>query len=381
MPKKNILVICEFLSGKGGTETVLRDFAQKFGNNHDYSISILLVGYNTNDFLWLNGLNFEIMPSFEDSVKKYRRSNLWARTFLRGGLKKLAANIIKIRKIRQYIATHDFNIVLSTTAQFIPILRKIKRNSQKSFSIFYWDHMAASFYKKNHKKFVDQVLQADGFLAISSGIKNSLLEMGAAQEKVHLIYNPIHRKQKTIHPKKNNIKFIYMGRLMCYGQKRCSDLIEAASLIKDKNFSVDIYGDGDDREVLENQVSLYKLTDKINFLGWIQQPWDKVEYADALLLVSSYEGLPMVIGESLSYGIPVISSNCDCGPADMIQPHVNGYLYPVSDIKELSKLMLNIIEQKENFEPENIKNSIEYLYIDNYINRLDVIFNACLSEN
>ena len=56
----------------------------------------------------------------------------------------------------------------------------------------------------------------------------------------------------------------------------------------------------------------------ITWHGWVDKPWEKINSASCTLLLSKFEGFPMVILESLSYGIPVISSDCPTGPEDLI---------------------------------------------------------------
>lgn len=55
------------------------------------------------------------------------------------------------------------------------------------------------------------------------------------------------------------------------------------------------------------------------------------EKASIFVMTSRFEGLPMVLLESQSYGIPAVSLACKCGPRDIIEDGVNGFL--VEDVK------------------------------------------------
>ncbi|MFH4175966.1 hypothetical protein WAJ79_23755, partial [Acinetobacter baumannii] len=85
------------------------------------------------------------------------------------------------------------------------------------------------------KDFVRNMNVADYFLAISTGIKKSLLQLGILDTKIGLIYNPI-KKQEISKFNVEKIKFIYVGRLFLYGQKRCMDIIHAIKKIEDLDF-------------------------------------------------------------------------------------------------------------------------------------------------
>ena len=83
------------------------------------------------------------------------------------------------------------------------------------------------------------------------------------------------------------------------------------SLIEDDfEYELDIIGDGPDRTYLENLAVELNIDKNINWLGWVDKPWEKVELATALILSSDYEGCPMVLIQSLGRGIPVIATDC-----------------------------------------------------------------------
>lgn len=45
--------------------------------------------------------------------------------------------------------------------------------------------------------------------------------------------------------------------------------------------------------------------------GWSQEPWDIAYNTDLLLIPSRFEGVPLVMLEALSLGIPILASNRD----------------------------------------------------------------------
>jgi UDP-D-galactose:(glucosyl)LPS alpha-1,6-D-galactosyltransferase len=89
------------------------------------------------------------------------------------------------------------------------------------------------------------------------------------------------------------------------------------------------------------------ISDRVIWHGWLDNPWDEIHEATALVLTSDYEGLPMVIGEAMTRGVPVISTDCPTGPADYIEQGVNGWLIPTGDQSMLLEALRQVIHLSE----------------------------------
>ena len=63
-------------------------------------------------------------------------------------------------------------------------------------------------------------------------------------------------------------------------------------------------------------------------------------------MTSRYEGLPMVLMEAMSYGLPCVSFACPCGPTDLIQSSY-GSLVPDNDIKEFAVALMDWMKNDE----------------------------------
>lgn len=61
----------------------------------------------------------------------------------------------------------------------------------------------------------------------------------------------------------------------------------------------------------------------------------------------AFEGLPLVIIEAMSCGVPVVSYACPCGPQDIIADGHDGFLVPVNNEKVLADRICRLIEDKE----------------------------------
>lgn len=211
------------------------------------------------------------------------------------------------------------------------------------------------------------LLYADYHFSITNEITNQFKNLQGHVNNVFTIYNPIEKSHDTIHDPEIPT-FVSIGRLS--SQKNNIELLKAATLLpKNLPWKIIIYGDGQEKNSLEKYVKDNNLSSRIFFKGWVDNPWSKIKKASALILTSRYEGFGMVLAESISKGLPVISSNCPVGPSDIINSD-NGFLYEIGDLKSLVSICEKFIENKVSFDRERIKESINRFYEKEYFDNL-----------
>lgn len=144
-----------------------------------------------------------------------------------------------------------------------------------------------------------------------------------------------------------NKRMIAVGRLSY--QKGFDRLIEAWLLVNKKHpdWILDIYGGGELKDSLNKQIHDAGLSSVIH----IQNPTNAItqEYlsSSSLLMTSRYEGLPMVLMEAMSVGLPSVCFNFKCGPTDIIHDGINGLLVPNDEINLFAEAVCHIIENEE----------------------------------
>jgi glycosyltransferase involved in cell wall biosynthesis len=134
-----------------------------------------------------------------------------------------------------------------------------------------------------------------------------------------------------------------VGRL--WHQKRIKDLIWAADLLKviRDDAHLLIIGDGPQRENLERFCEACRMQDKVHFLGQRNDVMRWMPHFSLLWLASSYEGLPNVVMEAMSVGVPVVATDIS-GNRDLVTHGVNGFLTPVGDRAGLGRFAHKILE-------------------------------------
>lgn len=162
------------------------------------------------------------------------------------------------------------------------------------------------------------------------------------QKKSCIILNPVDEKFYKVQRSNAPAGIVTIGRLS--KQKNHKLLLDAYFLAcKDITDDLFIYGEGDKLEELKKYVQELGIKERVHFQGFTKEP-EKV-YANAKLFVlsSDYEGLPNVLMEAMSCGVPCISTDCPCGgPKMLIENGSNGLLVPVKGIIELKNAVENL---------------------------------------
>lgn len=100
-----------------------------------------------------------------------------------------------------------------------------------------------------------------------------------------------------------------------------------------------IFGEGELRAELTALADSLEIGEKVELPGRSTMLLHKMNPCGMFVLSSDYEGLPNVLLEAMCMGMPSISTDCRCGPGDLIEDGVNGLLVPVGDADSLCEAM------------------------------------------
>lgn len=339
----------------GGTETVLRHWHNFFNDSEtELNVHFVLPFVHKGDTVF-------------GKVQSKEKMHMCLRIFNN----KLLIQFFGSLYLLFYLVLTNADFVVVLSPKYIRLSAAVRRVFKKKYNIISWMHFSLD------KMFTDQrqaFKKADYHFAISSGIKYQLINMGIDSKKISVIFNPVESKQKSI-KRSMEPKYLYIGRIEKEKQKNLNELISGFRKVLNvlPTACLDIWGDGADRHVLENEVREYHLENQVVFHGWNENPWQHVYESTALVMTSTFEGLPMTILEAISYGIPVISSDIQTGPVDEINIE-NGRLYSLGKIDELKSEMIDVYKKSDLYGPESIKKSIDKFYMNNYFQQIIGVF-------
>lgn len=120
-------------------------------------------------------------------------------------------------------------------------------------------------------------------------------------------------------------------------------LLRAFAKIDHGNARLMLLGKGKNEAALRVLAAGLGIADRVIFAGFHPDPAPFYATADLFVLSSDYEGFGNVIVEALSFGLPVVSTDCPSGPAEILQGGRFGRLVPVGDAPALARAMEDVL--------------------------------------
>ena len=100
-----------------------------------------------------------------------------------------------------------------------------------------------------------------------------------------------------------------------------------------------LLGEGHNHAMLRALAGELGIADHVIFAGFHADPSPFYATADLFVLSSNHEGFGNVIVEALHFGLPVVSTDCPSGPAEILCSGRWGRLVPVGDADALARAM------------------------------------------
>ena len=230
------------------------------------------------------------------------------------------------RKLKTVLNEIAPDIIISTGTSEKNFLHriKIKSNPSKLREIHYIKNYrflhAKGFFDKISAyvgDFIDYVLNInkyDNIVILTNEDKNRNWQNN---NKVIVIPNSINTKDNKPSELKNKT-VITAGRLTT--PKNFSSLIKAWRNVADKypDWQLHIWGEGGMYNELLTLIFELKLEKHVFLKGHTYNIQEEMSKASMFVLSSIFEGFALVLVEAMSCGLPVVSYNCPCGPADII---------------------------------------------------------------
>ena len=187
--------------------------------------------------------------------------------------------------------------------------------------------------------------RADVVVCVSEGVRDDLLASVHRGINPVVIPNPVdvlHVREASAEPAPHPWlsggapTIVAAGRLT--RQKNFDLLVRAFRILADGNRAARmlILGDGELRPELEALVTELGLSERVALPGFADNPWAYMARADAYAMSSRFEGMPLALIEALACGVPVVSTDCPSGPAEILEHGRLGTLVPAGDAEALA---------------------------------------------
>ena len=181
-------------------------------------------------------------------------------------------------------------------------------------------------------------------------------ELGVATDKLFCISNAVRVRTRSEETERRvrgalgipseQFTFFYVGRLNSV--KDLGTLMEAFAILPDDvrtGARLYLVGEGPERAMLEAKRAALELDDKVALLGARDDVFDLLMAADAFVMSSKSEGLPMVLLEAMAAGVPCVATAVGGIPA--LFGNDRGLLVPAQDPCALAAAMAALARSPE----------------------------------
>jgi glycosyltransferase involved in cell wall biosynthesis len=320
----------------GGAERTIVNIINNIDKNK-FEVTLVIGSNRINDYLYL--VNNDIKVIFLHSEK--RRQIIFKLN-----------KVIRNEKPDLLFSTLNTNNIVLLLAKLIslkkiPTVIREANNRTQSGSVTF----------KN--KIVTSILYnfcSNRIISLSKGVKDDLTKNFKIKEnKIEVIYNPVDiasvklLKDETI----SDLDLPMGGKLIISvgklgEQKDFPTLLKAFEIVqREIDTNLLILGKGADEHKLKDLCKDLGIEKKVHFMGFKDNPYKYMKKADVFVLTSKWEGFGHVIVEAMTVGTPVVATNCNSGPGEIIDNNKYGILAPVLDYKTIAQKIIELLEDEK----------------------------------
>lgn len=259
------------------------------------------------------------------------------------------------RALKEFLYHERPDIVITTLGREIDFITKIHDGSVKIGE----SHIAKNYVRNLHlmeqQGFIHQMIAQYWRRKLDKRVKQLdtlvLLTQHDADSWSGLTKTMVIPNSLPFFPDKpstcNQKQVIFVGRLN--EQKGLEYLIDTWERVHQKHndWILQIYGDGEQRELLLHLISEARLENSVIVNQPTKQIMDKYLGSSIFLLTSRFEGFGMVLVEAMACGVPVVSFDCPWGPAEIIKNGEDGFLVQYLNTDEAAHRVCQLIEDPE----------------------------------
>jgi glycosyltransferase involved in cell wall biosynthesis len=201
--------------------------------------------------------------------------------------------------------------------------------------------------KISHRLIPPVYRRARAIIAVSDGVRDELTAMDSSlRPRIQVLPTPVltddlrtKGAEKPKHPWFEDRRapvIVSAGRLV--ESKGWIDLLRAHAQIRARREAkLIIIGEGSYRAALEAEVKRLGLQEDVALPGFQSNPFSFMNHANVFAFASHFEGLPNALVQAMSFGTPIVSTDCKSGPAEILEGGAWGTLVPVKDAGALAQ--------------------------------------------
>lgn len=260
------------------------------------------------------------------------------------GFNKQINQLVRGWKLKKYIKDNKIDVMI----MFCYIEGIFLVGNHKVKKIYSLRNDPSTFYNKGiYKKLLFKIYRDADCVVFQTPDARDYFDQPIREHGV-LIANPLKDNLPVWNKHEHSKEVIAVCRIT--KQKNLKMLIDAFKLVCQKrtDYKLAIYGQGAQKEELQEYTKSLGLENNVEFRGFINNVHEVMTNSNIYVSSSDYEGISNSMLEALAIGIPTICTDCPVGGARMfIESGKNGYLVPVGDSQAMAEKMLDLMENEE----------------------------------
>ncbi|GAL77631.1 poly(glycerol-phosphate) alpha-glucosyltransferase [Algibacter lectus] len=381
-----ILYCIGSLAQTGGTEKVLANKANYFVETLGYNVQILIneqnekaFAYQYSDKIIMHDMKLSsylkkpIIPYLSYKLLQFKIAKVY-----KDKIKDISPDIIIVAQhgIEDFIIP-KLGLNIPTVREFHFSTQAIWETSKLINNIF-----KRSLFKFKKKRILKKMNGYDHIVLLTQRDQT----YGNYKAKTTVIQNmlDITRDDFSINKNKINYKRVISVGSMHDRRKGFHTQINLWSKIIENHpdWVLDIYGDGVERKNLQKQIDNLNLNNNVILHGNTNEIMSKYKESSFFLMTSIAEGLPMVLIEAMSCGLPCVSFDCPDGPSEIINQNKNGFIIEDRSLENLYNQVEKLISNEDlllSFSENALETSKNYS-IENISKKWISFFNEITAE-
>lgn len=341
-----IIYVIASLETSGGTERIVSEKANYLADVFRYDVSIICYDQHKDspNFYILSekveqiNLGLQMYSQYQYTYPK----RLWKKYVLRRRLKRVLSKVVKEINPDFLIGISHFraDIVCAIDCKTKKIIEShVPRSFIENTNIKYINDIYKKYYDMRYFHIIEK--KTDMIITLTEGDR----ELWSKAKRVKTIpnFSNIHIDQ-VCNPKKKRV--ITIGRLS--KEKGFDRLLVIWKLVVNKhpNWQLDIFGEGDMKNKLEQKIKLGNITN-VTLCGTTNNISKELSASSICVSTSYYEGFSLVLLEAISHGVPCISFDCPYGPRTIIEDGECGYLVEDGNIPLFVEKLCTLMENEQ----------------------------------
>lgn len=335
--------------GYGGIEKCIVTLANTLCERYEVEIATCYRLYDHSAFdldprVKVKYLNKDLKPNKEALKSAFRRKN--PIHIIKESLYSIKVLYYRRKTMIQYIKTKKCDVIISTRDLFNYWLSGYGQDGVLKIG---WEH---NHFHENYKyaNHVSNSAKKLDFLVLVSQELQKFYASRLRNSNCMCIFipNSIDRIPKTVSTLKKH-RLVSIGRLS--PEKGFMDLLRIYHRLEKKHptWTLDIIGDGVEKEKMEKYIKKNHLEDKVTLHGFQGRDYiDKVLHESSIYLMTSYtESFGIVLIEAMSHGIPCIAFDSAEGAREIITSGRNGYLIKNRNFDAMISKIEDLMEKEE----------------------------------